>query len=127
MKLDVTAFEADLYVDKTAASSTGTNAGIVFRMTDGSGNHVGTSSVPAASLSATAETEIGSDSVSRFVVKEGETETFTLTVTFDPEVQGFYAVEIFGVNYKVQNTGAATVSTQKALPVEDFESDPLSI
>ena len=127
LEFEVTAFEADLYVAKSAASTTGTGSGVAFRITDGSGTLVGTSSVPTASLSSTAASETGTDSVSRFKVAEGDTETFTLTVTLDPEVSGFYGVQIYGLNFKIDNTGAAIVNQQLALPSEDFETDPISI
>lgn len=127
LKFDVTAFEADLYIVKSAASSTASATGVSFLMTNGSGDEAGTTT-PTASLTSTAASETGTDSVSRFVVNEGETETFTLTVNYNPgNVGAFYAVQLYSLNYKTANTGAATVVQQRALPVEDFETDPLAI
>jgi type II secretory pathway pseudopilin PulG len=120
LKFDVTAFEGDLYVNKTAASGTtmGT-AGVNFQITDGSGAVVGTTT-PEASLSSTAETE-----GTRFKVAEGETETFTLTINYDPGVSGFYGVRLYSLNFATTNANPST--QQRALPEEDYETDPFNI
>lgn len=120
LKFDVTAFEGDLYVNKTAASGTtmGT-AGVNFQITDGSGAVVGTTT-PEASLSSTAETE-----GTRFKVAEGETETFTLTINYDPGVSGFYGVRLYSLNFATTNANPTT--QQRALPEEDYETDPFNI
>jgi hypothetical protein len=121
VKFDVTAFESDLFINKTAASGTtmGT-VGVNFLITDGSGTAVGTSSVPEASLSATADTEGG-----QYKVNEGETETFTLTISYDPGASGFYGVQLYSLNFKT--SAGNPVTQQRALPAEDYETDPLSI
>lgn len=121
VKFDVTAFENDLFINKTAASGTtmGT-VGVNFLITDGSGNVMGTSSVPEASLSSEAKTEGG-----QYKVSEGETKTFTLTVNYDPVVSGFFGVQLYSLNFKT--TGGDPVTQQLALPAEDYETDPLSI
>jgi len=120
LKFEVTAFESDLYVNKTTASGTtmGT-AGVNFQITDGSGTTVGTTT-PEASLSSTAETE-----GTRFKIAEGDTETFTLTINYDPGVSGFYAVRLYSFNFAVTNANPTT--QQRALPTEDYETDPFSI
>jgi len=120
LKFEVTAFENDLFVNKTAASGTtmGT-AGVNFQITDGSGTVVGTTTAEA-SLSSTADTE-----GTRYKVDEGSTETFTLTVSYDPGVSGFYGLQLYSLNFNVAN--AAPNTQQRALPEEDYETDPLSI
>jgi hypothetical protein len=121
LKFDVTAFEADLYVNKSAASGTASSsAGVNYRITDGSGIAKGTTT-PSGSLASTADTE-----GTRFVVREGETETFTLTVTIDPGVSGFHGLQLYSFNYRPEVEGDPTVK-QRALPAADFETDPLSI
>ncbi len=130
LKFDVTAFNTDLYINKTAASSTLTTSGAVFRMTNGSGALVGTTS-PSGSLSSTADSEVGTDSVSRFHVAQGDTKTFTVTVTFNPGLAGpaFYGVQLYGFNFRTVNDATAqpTATQQRALPASDYETDPLSI
>lgn len=127
IKFDVEAFDSDIYIAKSAASSTGTGQGVSFRFTDGSGNVIAAAGTTSASLASTAGSETGTDDVSRFVVNEGETKTFTLTVELDPTTGGFHGVQLYSVNYKTANTAAATVEQTRALPAEDFETDPLSI
>ena len=73
-----------------------------------------------ASLSSTADTQ-----GTQFLVNEGNTETFTLTVEYDPLVAGFFGVQIYSLNFAV--TGVNPTTQQLATPIEDFETDPLSI
>ena len=127
LKFDVTAFNTDLYINKTAASSTGATNGASFRITNGSGAGAGTSTAVTASLSSTASSEVGSDTASRYVVHEGETKTFTVTVNYNPNnVGAFYGIQLYSLNYATTNDGA-TASAQRALPATDYETDPLAI
>jgi peptidoglycan hydrolase-like protein with peptidoglycan-binding domain len=121
LKFDVTAFESDLFVNKTAASSTAAagTQGVNFIVTDGSGNAVSVGT-PTANLSSTANT-VGS----QYKVAEGETKTFTLTVSLDPNATGFYGVQLYSLNFK-STAGDPTVY-QRALPASDFETDALEI
>jgi hypothetical protein len=121
IKFDVTAFESDLYINKTAASGTtmGT-VGVNYLVTNGSGTTAGTTT-PQASISATADT-VGT----QYRVAEGETETFTLTVTFDPGTSGFYGVQLYSLNFDPDQGDNPSVQ-QRALPASDYETDPLSI
>ncbi len=120
IKFDVTAFESDIFVNKTAASGTtmGT-AGANFLVEDANGVQVlaGTSS---ASLTSTADTE-----GTRFQVDEGETETFTLTVEYDPVAEGFFQLQLYSINFNIANANPNT--QQRALDESDYETDSLSI
>jgi hypothetical protein len=125
IKFDVTAFETDLFVLKSAAASTtlGT-VGVNYLVEDGAGSTVtvnGGVGTTTSSLTSTADTDNN-----RFQVNEGETETFTLTVNFDPDTQGFYQLQLGSLNFGIVNTGNPTV-LQTADPAEDFETDALSI
>ena len=122
MVYEVTAFEDDFYFNKTAARGSSATAGAVFTIedTDGAATTTGTVS---QSLSSSADTE-----GSRFVVREGETETFTLKVTFNPATgeNGFYALQLGSVNFfDVQAAG--TADSQNATPAQDYETDPYEI
>lgn len=123
-KFEVTAFEGDLWVNKTAASGTtmGT-AGVNYIVEDTNGTQVGTpgNGTSTAALSSTAETD-----GTRFKVNEGETETFTLTVEWDPSTGGFYQVQLHSFNFKTTSAGDPTTQ-QLTLPTEDYESDLISI
>ena len=123
IKFDVTAFESDLYVNKTAATgTTSTSTGVTYRIYD-SDNNIAATEVGGLSavLTSTADSE-GSE----FVVRDGETETFTLKVTVNPKTAGFHYVQLYGVNYEF--TAAANMEVQqRALPEADFETDSLNI
>jgi hypothetical protein len=121
VKFDVTAFETDIFVNKSAASGTTmASQGVNFLVEDSAGDQVtlGTSS---GSLSSTADTE-----GSQFKVSEGETETFTLTVVYDPSTQGFYQVQLYSFNFK-NASGGSPNTQQLALPASDYETDQISI
>jgi len=120
LKFDVTAFEADLFVNKTAASGTAMGTvGVNYLVTNGSGATVSVGA-PTQSLSSSATTEGG-----QYKIDQGETETFTLTVSLDPNTTGFYGVQVYSLNFKT--SAGNPVTQQKALPSEDYESDPLEI
>ncbi|MFA5736593.1 MAG: peptidoglycan-binding protein [Candidatus Paceibacterota bacterium] len=128
VKFDVTAFENAIYIPTgpTAATATiTTNAGVIYTVEDSTGvammlNDAGLASTSAI-YSATA-----SKSGDYYVVDQGETETFTLQVTLTPAADGYYRVQLYGVNY---NVGAAdnADTMQITSPATDFETDHLYI
>jgi hypothetical protein len=73
-----------------------------------------------ANLDSTAEVDNG-----RYVVREGDTETFTLTVEYDPQDAGFYRLQLYTINYN--DTGANPDVFQRALPESRFETQSVSI
>lgn len=117
LKFDVTAFNTDLYINKTAASGTamGTN-GANFIVENNAGAQVTGTSVQG-SLSSNASSNTGN---TRFIVHEGETKTFTLNVTFDPSTANYYQVQLYGVNFATSDADPTT--QQKAEPVSSFTS-----
>jgi hypothetical protein len=123
VKFDVTAFDQDIYVNKSAveSTSTATTQGVNFIVTDGSGVRQVSAGTTTASLSSTADTE-----GTQYRVNEGETKTFTLTVTFDPTTAGFYGAQLYSFNFD-ETAGSNPSVWQVALPAEDYETDPLSI
>lgn len=120
IEFEITAFESDFWIEKSAVRGTGeTTSGVTFVIegSDGSTIEDGTY---AAVLTSTADIEDNA-----FRVDEGETEHFALTVVFDPEISGFYTVQLYGVN--ASTNGGLEVTQQRALPESDFETNPLSI
>lgn len=121
---DVTAAGEDVFVAKTAAKSTSTvtltTAGVYYYVTDGSGTEKDATTT-TQSLASTAETSGG-----QYVVRDGETETFTLSVTIDPDITGYYAINLFGINYNLTTAGTADTQ-QRALPAEDYETSSENI
>lgn len=123
IKFDVTAFEDDFYINKTAAVGTSTvtdastTAGAVFKVTNSAGTATTSDVLLTGALASTADTQD-----SRWVVRDGETKTFTLTVSYDTSVAGFYRATLLGLNFFDASTGG-NVATHVAAPTEDFQTD----
>ena len=116
IQFEVTAFEEDIYVNRSAASGTSMGtAGVNFLVEDSDGDQVAAGSESAA-LSSTADT-VGT----RYRVSEGETETFTLTVSYTPDADDFYRVQLYSVNFNTENANPDT--QQRALPEQDYETE----
>ena len=115
IKFDVTALEEDAFIDDSAASSTAN--GVEFEII-GTGSYTGTIS---AVLTSTAETES-----SNFRVDEGETETFTLTVTLDPSAAGTFGVRLDEVNFADEAGSADTTYTVDSSN-DDFRTDTVYV
>lgn len=120
---DVTAFEDAMYipVGSTKATSSVTNFGVVYMVQDENGDSVESAGTSTAVVSSSA-----SKSGNYFEVEEGETESFTLTVNYDPAADGFFRVALYGVNFNV-GTAATADSVETATPSEDYESDYLNL
>ncbi|HWH16075.1 MAG TPA: peptidoglycan-binding protein [Candidatus Paceibacterota bacterium] len=118
IKFDVTALEDDAFIDDVATSVASTN-GVGFVVTGD--NFTGTSS---AVLTSTADL-VGS-STTRFQVSEGETETFTLTVTLDPSAAGTFGVRLDEVNFNDINWDGDSVFTVDSSD-EDYRTDPVYV
>ncbi len=124
IEFDVTAFEQDLYVNDEALRGTTftpgvTSAGASYLVT--SAGVASTTGAVVATLDSEATLTGG-----RFLVSEGETETFTLTVEFDPAgAGGSYKVQLYGLNFA--ETNAIATDQQLATPAEDFDTDSLTI
>lgn len=120
LRFDVTAFEQDLYLNKNAVRGTASaDAGVEYLIASG-GSTVLTGT-EAASLSSSAGTEGG-----KFKVAEGETETFTLSVVYDPASSGFFALKLNNINFTDSASGVV-FSMQRAIPESDFETDEYNI
>ena len=115
VRFDVTALEEDAYIDDVAASTTVSN-GIGFAVFGDA--FTGTSS---AILTSTADLSGG-----YFLVNEGETETFTLTVTLDPSAAGTFGVRLDEVNFNEDAAAGDTVFTVDSSE-DDFRTDPVYI
>jgi hypothetical protein len=112
---DVTAFDDTFYISATSAAATVFG----YRVEDGSGADVATSTHAAVSSTATKEGD-------SYRVNSGDTETFTLTVTLNPDVSGFYRVELDTIKYGT-SAAAPGGATHNAQPDEDFETDNVNV
>lgn len=115
LKFDVTAVGDDVYVPKTVATAASTTAGVVLK-TDM--NASTTSSVVTASLTSTAD----SDNGSFYVVHDGDTETFTATVTIDPTATGDYQVGVDNVKFSSDDVEPVTAGALQTLDVDQTDS-----
>ena len=118
IKFKVTALDDDAYISTTTDANTAADEGVAFTIT-GSGTFTGTST---QLLTSTADVSGGF-----FVVDEGSSETFTLTVTLDPAASGIFEVDLSTITFNE----AASYVTPSIFTVdaddEDFQTDPVNI
>jgi hypothetical protein len=112
LEFEVTAIEGDFYITDNAATSTGVVDGVRYTID------------PAASGSATAvlESTGDEDTSGVFTVQEGATETFTLTVTYDPAAAGSFRVQLEEVWYSSNVNGTTGALQYTPAPATDFRS-----
>ena len=113
LKFDVTANGDDVYIPKTIAldSASSTYAGVHVVNTGNSFSGTGT-----ASLSTTAD----SDTADFYVVREGDTETFTATVTLNPSSDGTYQV---GLDFVQFSTTSSNLNNLQRLEIDENDND----
>lgn len=122
IRFDLTAFERDIFIAKSATRGTTlSTGGVNFTMIDTSAGSLETASgTVATSLSSNARTEGG-----YYKVAEGETKTFTLSVNYDPEYNAFYKVQLHSINWS--SFASEPTAQQLALPEQKFETTVLFI
>ncbi len=126
LKFKVTAMGNDVYIPKTvealASSDTpNANTGVVV-LTD--------LDAPTASAGVTASltSTAASSNADYYVVREGRTETFTVSVRIDPSATGFYRVGIDRIRFSTENSGFAGIQTLDINQSQSqFHTDPVSI
>ena len=118
LEFDVTAVEGDFYITNNATDVSSTT------LADGVGYSVtgGTATV-TASLASTANED--TDDV--FTVREGDTETFTVTVTVDPVANGTFRVQLDEVWFSANENGTTSAEAYYPTPVSDFRTTSQSI
>lgn len=117
LTFEVTAVEGDFYVRELATLGTSATSGVEFTVE-------GPAGFSSASTTGVISSTADEDTSGVFTVSEGETETFTLTVTIDSNVTGQHRVSLTGVNYNVNadavtGLGVLYVPT----PAQDFDTD----
>lgn len=115
IKVDVTAFDEDQYISQTPTTA------YTFQIENASDATVlGTSTATTTIISSTAETEGSS-----YRINEGDTETFTFTVTLNPlpadEGKSFRAQLLTIVSGS--SAGSPTGNTFTASPASDYETN----
>jgi hypothetical protein len=124
LKFTVTANGDDVYVPQSVqaiASTTSPSAStgvVVFTDLNASS----TSSSVTTSMTSTADSES-----SAFVVHDGDSETFTVSVRIDPTATGFYQVGLDRVRFSTSAslTGLQTLDIDQT--DDEFQTDPVSI
>ncbi len=126
LKFDVTANGDDVYIPKStqqiASTSNTTTAGVAYS-TDL--NASSTSSTVTASLTSTADTDPGNSSY--YVIHDGDTETFTLTVTVDPTATGDYQVGLNAIRFSTTDNGNGLQTLDIDQYDDQFNTDSLNI
>lgn len=120
IKFDVTADEdQDLFIDNTAARGSST-AGVGYNIL--LNNTASTTVASSAVLTSSADLQSGA-----YRISAGDTESFTLNVTIDPALSGYYAVELSKVNYAdtaaEANAGTPDATFNVDTTNQDFETD----
>jgi hypothetical protein len=110
---EVTAVEEDFYIFERATEGA-TTTGVSFSV-DGPTGFIATTS---GTLSSTADQE----SSDFFVVREGETETFTLTVTIDTNTTGQHRVNLTGIGFSDDEVIGGD-ETYTPTPPQDFRTN----
>ncbi len=113
---DVTAFDNTFYVASTVANA------LVYHI-ERNNVSIGTASTTASSLTSTAPEE----STGNWRVDDGSTETFTFTVTVNPDLTGSYRAVLDQVKYSKSNTGTVNDLSHQVRPVEDFRTNTVTI
>lgn len=114
IKFTVAGLEEDAYIASTTAA-TGT-VGVLYSIAGNafSGNE-------SAVLTSTARMQDGF-----YVVREGRTETFTLTVTLDPDTAGFYGINLNSIRFN-DSADLADSDTYTVANDSTFRTDPVYI
>jgi len=118
LQFDVTAVDSDMYVPKTAARGVKV-AGANYRIIGSDGKAVAAGTATGG-LSSSADVD-----GDYYVVQEGETESFSLMVVYNPLTAGFYKLGLTRVNWN--DTMAAPDMKLPAAPAADFETDNINI
>ncbi|MCA9366431.1 hypothetical protein KC722_02515, partial [Candidatus Kaiserbacteria bacterium] len=120
IKFTVTALEEDLYVAPYATTSSDMSLGGVRFSVDGTSAFSG---AVTSVLSATAK-EMPNGV---FLVRKGKTETFTLTVSIDPDQAGQYRVKLHDVYFTKNIDGVSGLNTHNLIPNYDYRTGYASI
>ncbi len=115
---DVTAFDGDAYIDATAPHVAGTLASD-YDMT-------GTATYISSLIDSPTATSGGSGLTAGFLVNEGTTDRFTITVVAAAGADGFFKMSIEGIRYVI-GTAFAEGATSHAFNLDEFETESISL
>jgi len=124
VRFDVTAGDDDIYVPTGAGTSASNSNGVLY--TDDAANAFSGSA--AAVLTSTADKSGTGNAY--YVVRAGDTETFTLTVTLNPNTSGTYEVDMTDLYYNTTGSTSGAGSTLVDFNTSnngDFQTNPVYI
>jgi len=115
IEFEVNAVEGDFYItDKASTSSLASIGGVQYSVDTTSGTPDSVSAI----LSSTAD----EDSNGVFTIREGQSETFTLTVTVDASTAGSHRVLLDSVRFTDDTDGITGGTTYTVTPVNEFRT-----
>ena len=119
LEFDVTAFEEDIYIGTNPATST------VYEVQDAGGNDLSGTGTTTAVLDSSAD-ENGAGTF--FIVREGETEEFTLEVTYLPGVANQAArLQLVSLKFDDNDTDPTPDETWTATPASSYRTSTKTI
>jgi len=124
IRFDVTAGDDDIYIPKNAGTSAGNSTGVRFTA-DAADTFAGN---VTAVLSSSADQ--GGAGNGYYRVNAGDTESFTLSVTLDPNTSGTYEVDMTDLYYNTAGSTSGAGSTLVDFNTSgdsDFDTDPVYI
>lgn len=123
----VTAFEDDIYLDRTVTrddATAGGSAGDGFMWATTSDSTVGTTSLSA---SVSAKDSSGSDTSTKYKISKGQTREFTLSVDLDAsDIDGYTAIQLTAINWTT-NSGDTTPDNFYTANLDDFKTENQSL
>jgi hypothetical protein len=122
LEFSVTAFEEDFYMPMTVGRNTiaSTTQGFVYTIQSGGASvSTGTST---DDITSTAD-----DDGTYFVVREGDTEEFTIEISYDPASAGFYRAALTGIQYDADSADSTPDEDYTPSPEDDFETDTVEL
>ena len=120
LEFDVTSFGDTIYLPFGASSSTDLTSGVEFSIINTNTNVVVSTGIAIASLDMDDDGETNS-----FKISDGDTQTFTLEVTYDPTVSGSYKLRLDDINFAV--TDVATATQTQDVSDEDIDTSSATI
>ncbi|MDB5264881.1 MAG: Penicillin-resistant dd-carboxypeptidase-like protein [Parcubacteria group bacterium] len=119
---DVEAVDETVYIAKSADNATTTvTAGVLYNVVQGT---TATSTVVGTTDIVTANDSDNGDTSTHFIVREGDTRSFTLHVSIDPVQSDFYSVELEAIRFDTNGTTSFGNDTTYSVPdISEFETD----
>lgn len=118
IEFEATALEGDFYIRELATNGAqNTAVGVAYEVAGPDGAQI------SAALTSTAD----KDTNGVYTVRDGETESFTLTVIIDPTLAGLYRVTLREVNYSANSNGTDATKSPELLPESDYRTNFVAI